>query len=167
MKCRIFKKPDDRLIYSWPTSKYQGNPDFAGCKFPKVTEGLPFIDVDESDLQDETGRDWISHGPLTVNGEFKKENISFDENWSKHLMPDYVIKIKEIKAAREAVKSETDPVKAIVASIELDELKEKEADIDNRDPFWTQKALDGLARAETPKPEIEAKLRAKLAELGG
>lgn len=219
MKCRVFKKPDGRVIYSWPSPKYQGghfvkdrskpivvevddkekpiiketkgllkkNRKIVGyvkkkvivdykkkeltidcCKFPPETDGLPYIDLDESDLPSEEGRDWHGHGPLHIEGELRKENLKFDEKWEKFLMPGNVIKSKEegnIERYLDALleQKSPDPIEAIRAFRKLQKVSKMHYKRDYRK--LCEIAMDGLDRAEIEKPTIRQKLKDKIKEL--
>ena len=164
MKCRIFKKPDGRVIYSWPSAKYQDVPNFEGCKFPPETEGLPYVDLDESDLPSEIGRDWFAHGPLFMNGSPAKENLNFDEEWQQYLMPKNVVAKKhetrlQAQIDQELQKPVPDPLKVATLQSEKDKIK------DWSDKQAYEQALANLEADGKDKPIIKQKLQEKIKAL--
>lgn len=219
MKCRVFKKPDGRVIYSWPAKKYLGGHfiddkempiiaevddkekpiirvkkgllkkkrEIVGyvkkkiivgyekkeltidcCKFPIETEGLPYVDLDESELPSEEGRDWHSHGPLHIDGDPCKDNLKFDEKWEKFLMPGNVIKSKEENKIKREIdvilgKKSPDSIEALRAFRNLEKVSKlhQKNDYDK----LCEIALNGLERAEIEKPNIRQKLKDKIKEL--
>lgn len=110
-------------------------------------------EIDKSDLE--------SRKQLYVDG----ETIKKDLDWEKRLMPDQLIKKKEIAGISKKMKTETDPVKIAVFMSDLEEIKSKEAGIDNEEKYWAEKALAGLDRAEKDKPEVRTKLEQKIQDL--
>lgn len=157
MKCRVFADGDNIHI-DWVNPKHFNDDNIHECKIPAHLAHLPMKIVDSSDLP-QNAPIIECYPDFAENGEpYVKRDVGF----FKKLMPDYLIKEKEIAAKIEEIKAETDPLNAVKLQIELSELKEKNAGFGNDDPFWSQKALDGLSRAETEKPEIEAKLKSKL-----
>lgn len=164
MKCRVFKKQDGRVIYSCPTYKYQDKPNFEGCKFPLETKDLPFVDLDASDLPSEEGRDWYSHGPLTMDGDCKKENLKFDETWSIHLMPVDFLRRKHCGRLDKKIDLELE--KPIPDQIQLMKWqREKEKCKEWNEKQCLEQAIKNLDEDGHDKPMIREKLAAKIKEL--
>lgn len=116
--------------------------------------------IDKSDLE--------SRRQLYV--EEGSTEIKKDLAWEKILMPDQLIKKKHLKAIQdeidlEAAKQNPDVIKIVKKQSELRQAQNEPAGSKNESAFWAQKAIDGLARASKPKPQIAAKLAAKLQEL--
>ena len=219
MKCRVFKKPDGRVIYSWPAKKYQGGYfvndatkpiyeeqeilvghendeartpiyekktvhigyeqrelQFDEAKHDPITEGLPFVDIEQEDLPNEAGRDWYAHGPLFIDGAPTKENLKFDEGWDNYLMPPNVIKRKQVARLSQELDtlledSNSDTRAVAIKQRELDKVKEKKLVVvqngtEYPDPDWYQVALTNLdarvTKGEADKPVIRQKLIDKI-----
>lgn len=193
MKTRIFKKQDGSVIFSWPSSKYQGGTfvddkskpvysednkkiigyeqkelTFSDCKFPEYSQGLDFIDVEESELN------FLSKGSdnyfemLHFEGECKIENLKQDLTWEKYLMPCFLVKEKHIKSLNSLIEAEI--AKESSDALELFVLSNKKEIAKKLNPEVNEKelleiALAGLARAQIDKPLIRKKLQARLDEL--
>lgn len=161
MKCRVFKKQDGRVIYSWPSQKYQH--DFGSCKFSPETKGLPFVDLDESELPSEDGRDWFSHGPLVMDGEPHKDNLKFDEDWSIFLMPCNVLKKKyhaRLEKKMDAELNQENPDAVAVARI----YREIQKSDSWSESDWYAQALKNLDEDGHEKPLIRQKILKKIGD---
>lgn len=166
MKVRIFKKPDGSLIINRPHARYQGG-YYIGegkdkieltlndCKIPEICKGLEFSVMDESEIP-ELGQDEYFEMFHFENGK-----VAVDKGWTKCVMPNFLVRHKlctrKMKEMSEA-KSFEEYHKAVIAYGELNTQDLKD------DKFWAAKALEGLEFAEAPKPEVEAKLKAKVGQ---
>lgn len=162
----ILVQPDTSIKIIVPNSKKYGDgkKEYSECLALKkeinpnwfITDQL----IDKSDLE--------SHKQLYV--ESGTTEIKKDLGWEVMLMPDQLIKQKHLKAIQKEIDLElesTDPdiLKILKKQSEIKKLQQEPAENDNSSSFWIQKAIDGLARASKPKPQIEEKLAAKLEEL--
>lgn len=103
-----------------------------------------------------------------------KPQVKIDKNWEKRIMPDHIIKQKFLKRKMATLRSELeienpDIVSAMKLRIDLDDVKNRKASSFNEDSFWLEKAVEGLdervAKGETDKPGIRAKIVEKITEL--
>lgn len=178
--CRVFKREDGHVYYSWPADNFQGVPNFEGCEFDPITKGLPYIDILEIELPSEVEKDWHKHGPLYFDGEIHKDNLKFDDSWSFFLMPSLIIKRKLIEKIHKIIDEEykkKDPdIQKIMklhhecrgyelrkACPHYHELKEEFGyGLHKEDSFWIEKALQGLdlhvSEGNKDKPLIRKKL---------
>lgn len=116
--------------------------------------------IDKSDLE--------SRRQLYV--EEGSTEIKKDLAWEAVMMPDHVIKRKHIKNLNKLLEQESesetaDPMKVVKLWMDVKKNSEKKASASNESPYWIEKAIEGLGRAEKDKPKIKERLEAKLAEL--
>lgn len=163
MKIRIFKN-NDTTIFSYPSDEYQRKSNFEGCKFPDFTEGLEYIDVDESDLPvlDSTTGDY--HEMIHFDGDCHIDNLKQDKNWSKVLMPTFLVKQKQNKYIDSQIDAELSAdIKDPIRIISLQREKEELADLTDKEVY--ELALSNLSRSEKDTTVIAQKLTEKIAEL--
>lgn len=164
MKYRIFKKSDQSVIYSCPSIDYQNIPDFKGAKFPKETQGLPYIDIEENEApvsESETGN---YHEMIYFDGECELENLKQDKEWAAQLMPLFLIKQKQENFINTILDSELEKESPDVIEV-VRKCREKEKLKNKNESELYKMALENLSRSEIDKPIIREKLIAKIEEL--
>lgn len=163
----IYETDADRGNTGVITSYEQRELTIDDCKFPPECDGLEYIDIDSSELPLIDNSSGIYQEMLYI----EDQTIKIDDKWQLMLMPNFLVKKKYINYLRSSVDSELskdspDHIELVRNYRKLEIAKEtKSEDDSDGDLFWTQKALEGLARAETEKPVIKAKLEAKIVEL--
>jgi hypothetical protein len=165
MKKIIVRNNDESItIIFFNEKKYKDDP--SNCKAIKpylnkewfVTDQL----IGKSDIE--------SHKQLYV--EPNSIEIKKDLAWEKVLMPDQLIKRKHINHLQslldaELDKQSPDPVTVVKMQRQIQKEHAIPASAGNDSEYWLEKSIEGLARAPKQKPEVEAKLNAKLQELRG
>ena len=145
----IVKKNDGGIIILIPNeNKYgkgKGKKGYSECKGLKkyIDQGLGWFltdeDIDKSDLE--------SRKQLYHDGDTIKKDI----NWELRLMPDQLIKRKSLQK-----------------NFSFSDF-EKRAKAHNDDPYWLNKAIEGLddrvSKGEADKPLIRQKINDRLNEL--
>lgn len=165
MKCRVFKKPDGSVFYSWPSANYQN--DFSKAKFPDFTNGLPYIDLNDDDLIESDSNTGNYHEMIYFSGKCTKKNLKQDKGWTECLMPHWLIADKhqfrlQAKIDKEFTKSKPSTVKILQLQREL----EKSQNWKGEECFECyEQALANLDGAKVNKPTIRKKLEDKIAEL--
>jgi hypothetical protein len=168
MKKIIVVKTDGSISIIHPNQKKYGDEDgkkpYSECKmlqlYPDQEWFVTDQVIDKSDLE--------SRKQLYV--EAGTTEIKKDLTWEKMLMPDQLIKRKHLKALQkefeeELEKSNADPLVCMRLNSQINKDAERPAGPNNDSEFWSAKALERLSKASKAKPEIEAKLNAKLAKL--
>ena len=161
MKKIIIKNKEGgiKIVYPNPKKYGEGKLPIEECK---ALDGLFDDDwfvtdqeIDKSDME--------SRKQLYLDGETIKKDLT----WEKRLMPDHIIKKRELSKLNDKIKLELDPAKKIGLFLELEEMKKKKAGSHNEDVFWSEIALAGLETASMDKPDIKKKLQDKIKELKG
>lgn len=158
MKCRVYKNGDD-VIYNWPAPMYQTDETFDTCKVPSDLQGLPMAVIHKDDLPQ---GDYL-HEQLYFDGDPSKDTLKVDIDWTKKLMPAWVIKQKHQdrllrKLDAELAKDDPDPVALIKLQREKDQVKDWD------DARMYQQALANIEEDNKDKPGIVNKLNAKIQE---
>jgi len=168
MKCRIIKRLDGSVIYSWPSSK---NRDvFDSIRLPEELgfNGLESIILDDSEIPISNSQTGNYHEMIYFDGPCTKENLKQDKNWEVMLMPVFLIKQTYEKRLNEKIdlelnKEDSDLKQIFKWQQELKSLSEYS------DLKWYQQALinleDSVRLGNPDKPLIKQKLNAKISSL--
>ena len=181
MKVRVrqrFEHPDDVSVvhFNWTKkAESESDKDFMDRMTTNHEahsaswQGVQYVDIDEVELPSRDTRDQWMPDFAQANG------VKIDADWSQKLMPARVV----LKKERERLQSEIDaelerPIPDAVEIMRkqrgLDKIREINASEDLEAEVYHM-ALQGLdarvAGGEPDKPQIRAKLQAKIAELQG
>lgn len=131
-----------------------------------IAQGLKWFACDNNDLPAksamESRKQWYHDG----------DKVKVDTNWELRVMPDHLIKKKQLKklaAKLDQCIDSGDALEALKAHRDHEKCKTMEAGIHNEDKVWTELALANLdkrvADGQADKPVIREKLLKKIKEL--
>lgn len=143
---------------------------FDDCKFPTHTYGLEYIDVDESLLPPSNSEDGNHHEMIHFDGDCHIDNLKQDKEWTKVLMPAFLVKEKHVKNLESEIDAELekeDPDAILVMKKKRQYEKAKLLHHEDNAKEIYEIALSNLSRATKDVSVVKAKIEAKIAELGG
>ena len=157
MKVRVFKALDGRVVYNWPSKKYQG--DVSLCPIPKALEGLEFVIMDEADLPPSNSETGNFHEMIHFDGEVSKENLKQDKAWEKCLMPAFMIREKHLARLKRKISESR-----LNSGLAFEYYLEHEGCKGWDEHQLYRQALENLDEDGLEKPVVREKLNAKLKE---
>lgn len=164
-KIRVFNKADGSgVLYSYCGDE---NPD--ECSYPDITNGLEYIDIDESEAPESNSDTDKYHERIYFDGVVTKENLKADDSWDNILMPDWLIKKKYRDGYLKRLLEKTDLTEKIDGLIEYIDNLNQYAGQGNLSDTWLNVAVGGLdekiSKGENDKPVIRQKLLDKINDL--
>jgi len=167
MKTRIFKLNNGKVAYCFSVKGKQ----LSECKFPSEYDELEYCDVEDSSvLKHPNSKEGEYFEALFFDGNCELGNLKYDSGWNVQLMPDHLIKRKQIEKLKQKLDGELakqTPDAIIIAKTqrECEKLKGVKAGSNNDNLVWTNIALQNLdervAKGEPDKPLIRQKLLEK------
>lgn len=141
------------------------------CKKPVGFEDEDHIVAKIDEVPHHHSKDGKYHEQIYCDGKLSIENIKIDENFSRQLMPAWMIRLKHLKNIKKQIAEELD--KENPDAVQLARLQHQhDLDAEQKDfsqpeveLYWHEKGLKNLDRADKDVAVVKKKLQAKIKEL--